>query len=690
MSYESAFGPALIIQHTGQIFPLTEEPITVGRATDNTLMLADPEVSGHHAVVFWQGDVDSGTARLVAQDLGSTNGTFVNERRVEKPQLLDNGDVIRMGNTIMEVRLEGATETVALAEGGAYSRFDDTPSDDRPGAWLLPGLIAALLAGITVACLALILVAFLGGRRGVPIVTIQSPPDGTQVVVGNEIVLQAAASGASDITLVELSVDGSLVATSVSPNPEGRSTLTVSKPWIFDTAGPHIVSAVAYTARDRASRTEAVEIAVVQAGGVVGPVMTNTPTPTEVTPELTATASATPTTRPESTRSPSPAPGSPQIEFFLAEPQSISGGDCATLEWGVVSNATEVAIEPGVGGVGTPGRSTVCPAQTTTYILTARGPGGTTSVSTTVTVVGALADLAIDSVDFQPSPPLRGQDTEVRISIRNAGAGPAGSFAWSWQAGDGAGDPAGQFGGQLAGLNPGETVLVAVRWRPANAYARLTTVARVDVNNQVAETDEGNNEWVAVIQVVEGTTGPTRITLQSEAALDGYWANVGRGRADQDILAGNGQIVEEGRELVWRGFMSFDLSGLPPGASIEDAELRFFQAKTGGNPYGKLGNLVLDHVDYGSSLTDGAFDAPAMDSVALPPQVEPGSWYVVSRGIADWVRADLAAGRGRSQFRVRWAQESDGDGIEDYAGIESGNNFFETGNFPQFIVTYQP
>jgi formylglycine-generating enzyme required for sulfatase activity len=76
----------------------------------------------------------------------------------------------------------------------------------------------------------------------------------------------------------------------------------------------------------------------------------------------------------------------PQITYFQANPDTISEGECTTLEWGAVNHATEVSIDHGVGSVGTPDDTTVCPPETTTYIMTAAGDGGTTTAATTVTV----------------------------------------------------------------------------------------------------------------------------------------------------------------------------------------------------------------------------------------------------------------------------------------------------------------
>jgi pSer/pThr/pTyr-binding forkhead associated (FHA) protein len=43
------------------------------------------------------------TTRLVVEDLGSTNGTFVNEHRIVSPTVLQAGDSVRVGNTELRV-----------------------------------------------------------------------------------------------------------------------------------------------------------------------------------------------------------------------------------------------------------------------------------------------------------------------------------------------------------------------------------------------------------------------------------------------------------------------------------------------------------------------------------------------------------------------------------------------------------
>jgi subtilase family serine protease len=190
------------------------------------------------------------------------------------------------------------------------------------------------------------------------------------------------------------------------------------------------------------------------------------------------------------------------IEYFRAVPKKIPDGGCTVLEWGAVSNATEAIIEPKIGGVATPGSQTVCPAETTTYYLTAVGLSGMTTALTTVTVGPPMPDLIVSSVVFEPSPPLQSQDTNVQIIIENVGTVGAGIFNWEWEA---EGDAS--FGGRLMDLAPGESTTVTALWDPTRADASLLTTARADVDNEVVEADEDNNELVVNVEVIEPPFG---------------------------------------------------------------------------------------------------------------------------------------------------------------------------------------
>jgi pSer/pThr/pTyr-binding forkhead associated (FHA) protein len=73
-------------------------PVTLGRAGDADLVLADELVSRHHARI-----TPSGSGALV-EDLGSRNGTFVNGEAVHGPAHLSPGDQLQVGVTLVELR----------------------------------------------------------------------------------------------------------------------------------------------------------------------------------------------------------------------------------------------------------------------------------------------------------------------------------------------------------------------------------------------------------------------------------------------------------------------------------------------------------------------------------------------------------------------------------------------------------
>jgi peptidoglycan-associated lipoprotein len=80
-----------------------------------------------------------------------------------------------------------------------------------------------------------------------------------------------------------------------------------------------------------------------------------------------------------------PPPPKVSIAQFVAEPSTIERGQSATLRW-EISNATDISINQSVGAVQARGSRQVFPSNSTTYTLTAKGPGGTDSRSATVNV----------------------------------------------------------------------------------------------------------------------------------------------------------------------------------------------------------------------------------------------------------------------------------------------------------------
>lgn len=81
----------------GKVYLLRAQEITIGRDSNNTITINDVEVSRKHASMELRGTA------YVIQDLGSTNGTFVNGKRLSGVQVLNAGDAVSFGEGIMLV-----------------------------------------------------------------------------------------------------------------------------------------------------------------------------------------------------------------------------------------------------------------------------------------------------------------------------------------------------------------------------------------------------------------------------------------------------------------------------------------------------------------------------------------------------------------------------------------------------------
>jgi pSer/pThr/pTyr-binding forkhead associated (FHA) protein len=75
-----------------------EASVTVGRAPECELRVDDTYASSQHARIFGK------NGSWYVEDLGSTNGTFVNEQKLAAPAMLQPGDRIRVGATVLELR----------------------------------------------------------------------------------------------------------------------------------------------------------------------------------------------------------------------------------------------------------------------------------------------------------------------------------------------------------------------------------------------------------------------------------------------------------------------------------------------------------------------------------------------------------------------------------------------------------
>ena len=70
----------------------------IGRADKCHIVLDDTYVSQMHARIFQR------DGSVMVEDLGSTNGTYLNRRRITGPTELQRGDKVKIGKTVMELR----------------------------------------------------------------------------------------------------------------------------------------------------------------------------------------------------------------------------------------------------------------------------------------------------------------------------------------------------------------------------------------------------------------------------------------------------------------------------------------------------------------------------------------------------------------------------------------------------------
>ena len=99
------------------LITLTTNTFIIGRSADNHFVIQDPQASSHHA------EIRPDAQGYVLTDLGSTNGTFVNEQRLSPrvPRLLVSNDVIRIGSTRLTYEIAGSDDVTVRAGAHEYA-----------------------------------------------------------------------------------------------------------------------------------------------------------------------------------------------------------------------------------------------------------------------------------------------------------------------------------------------------------------------------------------------------------------------------------------------------------------------------------------------------------------------------------------------------------------------------------------
>ncbi len=106
------------------IFELDQDSYTIGREAGNEIVIEDAQVSRRHATLTRQGTT------YLLEDIGSTNGTYVNGKRVTAPVLLSNGDMIGLADTIVlavQAPLMTSGDATVVSEAAHYDAAPYAP-----------------------------------------------------------------------------------------------------------------------------------------------------------------------------------------------------------------------------------------------------------------------------------------------------------------------------------------------------------------------------------------------------------------------------------------------------------------------------------------------------------------------------------------------------------------------------------
>ena len=111
----------------GATFTLEGDQINIGRESSNEITINDAEISRRHARLTFQG------GKYVLEDLGSTNGTFVNGQRLAGPRVLKAGEVVSFGEQIVLVfEVVTSDPGATMVSPRAAAAVPSVPKPDSP------------------------------------------------------------------------------------------------------------------------------------------------------------------------------------------------------------------------------------------------------------------------------------------------------------------------------------------------------------------------------------------------------------------------------------------------------------------------------------------------------------------------------------------------------------------------------
>jgi hypothetical protein len=297
--------------YAGKTFSVSGASIVIGRGSDSSLRLDDAEVSRHHVRISFDG------GQWVVEDLGSTNGTFINGKRLTAPCVLRSGDVLGIG-------IHTFSFQASAAPADAYTlpaAMPAAPAASRGGhslAWATMGGMAAVLVVLVALALGIGGYLYFNANKGASSaasgnnnqVAFIGNPSTITPKVGEVVNFQFSVRDPSGIVRTELWVDGVAVETTENPSPTPDVLLISGHNWTPASAGMHSVviktinragavlqsQPVMVNVQESSTPTSTATMTIVTAtpAEVLPPTAEPLPTATTIT-NATATAVVTPT-----------------------------------------------------------------------------------------------------------------------------------------------------------------------------------------------------------------------------------------------------------------------------------------------------------------------------------------------------------------------------------------------------------
>jgi hypothetical protein len=243
MPQEEYLPPTLVIQQgpdAGKSFPLDKDIVTIGSTEENDIVINNPDVSSHHALISKR------EGAWVIEDLGSKSGVWVNAKRVKQPVFMRDGTRINLGPNVM-----------LTAQGAGLGAAE---TQKKGGCWkpTLLGLIGLALLSIVLVAAAAVGYFYIyptyfqsqaSGEYPLntgPEVTLQEPLPGTQFQQGDSFLVFVTARDEEGVNRIDLWVNDQLVASQSSPGNEGLNPFSLHHGMSADEPGRYMMVARAF------------------------------------------------------------------------------------------------------------------------------------------------------------------------------------------------------------------------------------------------------------------------------------------------------------------------------------------------------------------------------------------------------------------------------------------------------------